>query len=419
MKKTLSAVAICVGTMIGAGYASGQEVAAYFGTAPSFLVPVSCGIMMFILIAVLLGVAARTRGSTKEVNRAVFGRASVVADGAMTVNAVIVLSAMMAGADTAMKNITGAELPYGVALCLIGIYVLRRGEKGLAAANTAMVPCIVATLVAVCLYAGQDLTSAPSVKEVPLSAAYVSMNLLLGAGVLVERRGLSRRQILAAGAISAVIIAALLALICGALPLAPASEMPLMSLAETSRPVYALYSACLICSVFTTMIGALSTVQARAKARGSEAMLAAALAGGLLSAIGFEKLVGALYPVIGGIGTAYLVGCAAFLLAPHIKFFRKRDRAVHERGERAERNRGGHDEVGLEHLPAVHDEVAQPRARNEIFAHDRAHPTQTDVDFKYGEKGGDGGGQNGVAQELQAARAHGTEQQQFIRSGGA
>ena len=85
MKKTLSAVAICVGTMIGAGYASGQEVAAYFGTAPSFLVPVSCGIMMFILIAVLLGVAARTRGSTKEVNRAVFGRASVVADGAMTV----------------------------------------------------------------------------------------------------------------------------------------------------------------------------------------------------------------------------------------------------------------------------------------------------------------------------------------------
>ena len=99
MKKTLSAVAICVGTMIGAGYASGQEVAAYFGTAPSFLVPVSCGIMMFILIAVLLGVAARTRGSTKEVNRAVFGRASVVADGAMTVNAVIVLSAMMAGAE--------------------------------------------------------------------------------------------------------------------------------------------------------------------------------------------------------------------------------------------------------------------------------------------------------------------------------
>ena len=215
MKKTLSAVAICVGTMIGAGYASGQEVAAYFGTAPSFLVPVSCGIMMFILIAVLLGVAARTRGSTKEVNRAVFGRASVVADGAMTVNAVIVLSAMMAGADTAMKNITGAELPYGVALCLIGIYVLRRGEKGLAAANTAMVPCIVATLVAVCLYAGQDLTSAPSVKEVPFSAAYVSMNLLLGAGVLVERRGLSRRQILAAGAISAVIIAALLMVLTG------------------------------------------------------------------------------------------------------------------------------------------------------------------------------------------------------------
>ena len=412
---------INTGTMIGAGYASGQEIAAYFGMSPSVIVPIACGALMFVLTAVLLLVGARTKGELPDVCRALFGRLAPAVDAAMVVNAVIVLSAMMAGTDSALRALTGVELPYGIALCLIGIYVVRSGSRGLARANVAMVPCIVAALAAVCLHAGTDLSAPPRLTELPTSFVYVSMNLLLGAGVLVTQRGMSVKQILAASAVGSVLIAALLALICGALPFAPASEMPLMTLAESSRAVYALYALCLLCSIFTTMIGALSAVRgyAAAKGKGGEAMLAAALAGALISVFGFGKVVDALYPPIGAIGALYLVRCAAFVLAPCVKSFRQRHRSVHKRGERAQRDRRRHDEVGLEHLPAVYDEIAQTRARYEVFAHHRTHPAEPDVDLEHGQKGGDGGGQYGVAQKLQAARAHGTEQQQFIRGGGA
>lgn len=421
MKQTLAAVMVSVGTMIGAGYASGQEVAAYFGSRPSAFVPVICGVLMFALTAVLLGVGAKTAGGLSDVNRALFGACAPVADMVMTANATIVLSAMMAGTDAAASDITGVELPYGVALCLIGIYVVRHGGGGLARANTAMVPCIAVTLAAVCIYGGIDLTGAFSVSELPMGFAYVSMNLLLGAGVLVTRRGMTRGQILAAGALSALVISGLLALICGALPFAPSAEMPLMAIASRSRAMYALYSVCLLCSIFTTMIGALGTVRDKfaAKGKGGEGMLAAAFAGSLISVFGFGELVSKSYPAVGALGCVYVVRCAAFLLAPRIKLFRERHRAVHQRRERAQRHGGGHDEIGIEHLTAVYDEIAQTRARNEVFAHDRTHPAQTDVYLEHGEKGGDGGGQHRVAQQLQPARAHGTEQEQLIRGGGA
>lgn len=392
---------ICVGTMIGAGYASGQEVVAYFGPHPSLAVPVICGALMFVFTAVLLGVGSCTSGDLSDVNRTLFRKAGGAADGVMLANAVIVLSAMMAGTDSALTSLTGVELPYGVMLCLTGIYVVRRGGGGLAKANTVLVPCIAVTLGAVCVNAGLDLTGAFSLTELPSGFAYVSMNLLLGAGVLVTRRGMTAGQVLAASGISALTIAGLLTLICGALPFAPAGVMPLMELSSGSRVIYALYVICLLCSIFTTMIGALSTVRDKfaSKSAGGEGMLAAALAGSLLSVLGFDKLVGRLYPLIGVIGGAYLIRCAAFLFA-RIKLFHKRNGAVHERGKGAQCDRSGHDEIGLEYLTSVYDKIPESGAGYEIFAHDRTHPAESDINLKHGQKGGDGGGQNGVAQKL-------------------
>ena len=197
---------ICVGTMIGAGYASGQEVVAYFGPHPSLAVPVICGALMFVFTAVLLGVGSCTSGDLSDVNRTLFRKAGGAADGVMLANAVIVLSAMMAGTDSALTSLTGVELPYGVMLCLTGIYVVRRGGGGLAKANTVLVPCIAVTLGAVCVNAGLDLTGAFSLTELPSGFAYVSMNLLLGAGVLVTRRGMTAGQVLAVSGISALTI---------------------------------------------------------------------------------------------------------------------------------------------------------------------------------------------------------------------
>lgn len=411
---------VSVGTMIGAGYSSGQEIASFFGWSPSFFVPVFCGLLMFAFTAVVLFVGRKTEGGLTDVHRALFGRFGCVADGVMTLNAVIVLGAMIAGTDKAFAELSGFVLPAGIVVCIISMLILRRGNAGLIAANSVIVPFIALCTVAVCASAPLSVGSF-SLSEIPASFAYVSMNLLLSAGVLVRQRGLSARQIFGASALSAFVIAALMALICFALPAAPSLVMPMLSLAAKGRITYALYSVSLAVSIFTTLIGALSTAADGAvrKGRGGEGMLAAALFASILSVIGFDKVVGFFYPVIGIMGLVYLGAYAAFLLAPHIKFFRKRDCAVHRARKHAERDRSGHDKVCLEHLPAVNDKIPESRAGYEILAHDSSHPGKTDVDFKHGEKGGNGGRQNRITQDLQSSRAHGAEKQDLVGGGGA
>ena len=145
---------VCVGTMIGAGYASGQEIAAFFGWNPSLFVPLACGGLMFAFTAVLLLVGRRLdTDSISGAHAAMFGRARPAVDAIMLFNALIVLSAMIAGMDATGRDMFGAALPYGALTCLVGVLVLRRGNGGLLAANVAVVPFIIVVLTLTCLSA--------------------------------------------------------------------------------------------------------------------------------------------------------------------------------------------------------------------------------------------------------------------------
>lgn len=110
MKKVVTVAMVSVGTMIGAGYASGQEIVAFFGGSPSLLVPAVCGLIMFALTACLLAVGARVGD---DANAVMFGRLSFVVDAVMLLNALIVLSAMIAGMNELMADMTAR-------LCLSG-----------------------------------------------------------------------------------------------------------------------------------------------------------------------------------------------------------------------------------------------------------------------------------------------------------
>ena len=54
------------------------------------------------------------------------------------------------------------------------------------------------------------------------------------------------------------------------------------------------------------------------------------------------------------------------------------------RYEHAQHESRSHHEVELEYLTTVDQKIADAFARNEVFAHDRAYPTQADVYFENG-----------------------------------
>lgn len=411
---------VCVGTMIGAGYASGQEIAAFFGRSPSVIVPVVVGGLMFAFTAVLLTIG-RKLGSTDitEVHSVMFGRLRAAVDGVTVLNALIVLSAMTAGMDAAGKELTGFALPFGAFSCIAGILVLRRGNRGLLAANVAVVPFIIVVISLTCVFS--PLSAGPFVwSSLPLCLTYVSMNLLLSAGVLVRQTGMTKKQIFAASGLSSMLIAGMMLLICCALPAAPSPELPLLSLARGTQATYTLFALCLVVSIFTTLLSALSTLQswAAAKGDGTLGMLVSSVVAMLISSFGFRRVVDCCYPVIGAVGLLYLTRAALFL-SPLEHFFRERRKRVHSAGKNAQRDRSSHDEVGLKHLPAVNDEISESRAGYKVFAHDRADPRQSDVDLRYGKESGKRGGQDGIAQKLKSVRAHRAEQEQFVGGGGA
>lgn len=382
--------------MIGAGYASGQEIAAFFGWSPSLFVPLFCGVLMFAFTVVLLLVGNRLHtDSLAAVNRAVFGKAHRVVDAVMLFNALIVLSAMLAGMDGAVTELTGFAFPYGVLSGMLALLILRRGNRGLLAANVAVVPFIIVVLVVTCVTSPLTL-GAFRWSSVPACFAYVSMNLLLSAGVFVRQSGMTTKQIFASGAIGAALIAGVMSLICCALPAASSVELPMLSLARDSNLAYLLFALCLAVSIFTTLLSAMSTLQSQAAARGNgtTGMLVGLMLAAAVSSLGFRKVVDFCYPIIGVLGFLYLLRAAVFLL-PADFLCQCRER-IHPARQKAKRHRRRHHEVGLEHLPAVDDEIAEPRARDEVFAHDRAHPRQTDVDLDDGKEGGKSGRQYGV-----------------------
>ena len=318
---------VSVGTMIGAGYASGQEIAAFFGWSPSLFVPLFCGVLMFLFTAVLLLVGSRIGASSlSQVNVRLFGKLKIVVDVFMLFNALVVLSAMMAGMDGAMTDAFGVMLPYGVFAAGLAVIVLRRGNGGLLAANVAVVPFILIIITATCVSAPLSVGGF-RLASIPSCFTYVSMNLLLSAGVLVQQKGMTTKQILLSSAISSALIAGVMALICCSLPAASSVELPMLSLARGSNVAYMLFTLCLAVSIFTTLLSALSTLRSWAAAHGDGTlgMLGSVILASLVSGFGFKSVVNFFYPVIGVVGLLYLLRCALFL-CPISKLFKRRDR---------------------------------------------------------------------------------------------
>ena len=75
MKKYFSVAMLIIGTIIGAGFASGRELVSFFGTRISPFTAVLCGLAIFALSVVFLFIGSKLRSSNvSEVNRKLAGR---------------------------------------------------------------------------------------------------------------------------------------------------------------------------------------------------------------------------------------------------------------------------------------------------------------------------------------------------------
>ena len=381
---------LIIGTIIGAGFASGRELVSFFGTRISPFTAVLCGLAIFALSVVFLFIGSKLRSSNvSEVNRKLAGRAHVVVDSFLLVNNFIVLAGMLAGMDSLGNLVLKIRPVWSIASGALCVFVVCRGVKGLLNCNSIVVPLIIVSMIFVC--AKTAATGGAPIKEFESKTlltlvTYVCMNMMLASTVLTTMGEMNKKQIFISSGIAAVIMTALILLLILALNNNPfqSADMPVLEMARRINPfVFGLILVVIAVSIFTTMLTAMSGLVAwfstifGSRLYSAVFVLLLALA---LSNLGFSNVVSYLYPVIGVLGVAYTVLCLVYvarttvLAKPLGKLFNKRNAEIHKCGKHAKNKRRRHNEIELEHLPAVDDKIAEPRRRNKIFAHNNADP---------------------------------------------
>lgn len=323
-----------IGTIIGAGFISGRELAAFFGGA-NFAVSVVFATLLFFAVTLLILCAGKRFGSLRGVNRKLFGKADKTVNAAFYICLLAVVAAGLATTDALAKQFFGLPeyLPIlSVVTLIITHFSVKSGIKGLGIINAVLVPVMI--LVTCCfLFAkgGFTYAKAPvSGKMFPNIALYVSFNMFLSASVISESgAALDKRCFFPSAAVSALITAVMMLLIMGAVWYEGANaindDLPLLYVfSQLGSWAEAVFGAVLYLGAFTTLLSSYYPLE-RAFTRkfGGRGAITLAVGVFLLSRLGIKKIVGYVYPIAGLLGFIYFLCIAVLTVLYKIRQKRK------------------------------------------------------------------------------------------------
>jgi len=325
-----------VGTVVGAGFASGQETLRFFAAyGRSGLVGVLLATVLFCLFGVMvMELGRRLRAEThREILHHVCGpQVGRIMDGTVTLFLGITLTVMIAGGGAVFSQQLGAPYALGtlITAVLAGATILA-GMRGIMAANTVVVPLLtgaVVLLVASSLHyhgLGPTLSHlAPTPALAPARSwwmaalLYVGYNLVLSISVLgpLGAEVNDRRVTTWGGAVGGLALGLMAAgmtlTISAHLPDA-AMEIPMLYLTRFhSGAVQWFYALVLWAEIYTTAVACAYGFAGRLGRswRYREAAVATVCLALLGSGFGFSRLLAVFYPLFGLVALVVLAGLA-------------------------------------------------------------------------------------------------------------
>ncbi|MCR4418960.1 MAG: hypothetical protein QHH27_02265 [Clostridia bacterium] len=326
-------VATYVGTVVGAAFASGQEILQFFGYFGAWGL---AGLLLTTVLFILFGYLIMEGGHRLEARsyRAVImeaggpwlGRAL---DGVVTFFLFGALLIMAAGAGAFFRQHFGLPFALGsAAMVVAAAATVLAGLGGVIAAISIIAPALLLGALGLGAYtvisawpgtSGGFFWSLPQEAPVPSwplsSVLYASYNLLLAVAVLAPIGPRARRKDLWLGALgggTALGLAAtsiFLALMAQGRAGA-ASELPMLAVAARLGPLVAWsYGLILLAEIYTTAVSSLFGFASRLGTEGARFRLAVSAAGAaafILAQFGFSVLVGTILPAVGYAGLLFL-----------------------------------------------------------------------------------------------------------------
>jgi uncharacterized membrane protein YkvI len=323
-----------IGTVVGAGFASGQEVLQFFtvfGLKGIWGIAVSTLLFFFTGYTILMLGRSLRAGSHVEIVRFTNGKILGAAiDIIVTLFLFGGLSAMIAGAGAIFKEQFGIASILGtLAMAIVSLLTVVTGTKGVINAISLVVPFLIVTVLFVAavslaqnpiaereIETAKQLTGATP-HWLMSSVNYASYNIVVCIGVLTpigsetqDKRKLFWGALLGALGLGIAIFAIDLCIITNIVSVR-ALEVPMIAIAgKISVAVKLIFAVVMFAEVYTTAVGNLYAFSQRVNLR----LPKAAVIGGvtflafLAGQLGFSNMVKYLYPAVGYGGILFFAG---------------------------------------------------------------------------------------------------------------
>lgn len=323
-----------IGTVVGAGFASGQEILQFFTMLGPWAYP---GILLAVFFFAWVGIQILMLGrklnakSYREMTSFLFGsKLASVVDIFMMVMLFFVTVAMLAGVGALFEEQLQLSFQVGVLVTMLLTFLtILRGMKGIMLANSIIVPIMMIVVVTIFVqsffqtqYVPQMVATKPDVTAwsfVFSGISYAALNLGLAVSVLVPLGGeiKSTRALKIGGLLGALGLGLMLL---GAqyamstrMPMILEYEVPMGFLASTFNPVMqALFVMALWGEIYSTLIAnvfGLSSqmITPRKQSHGAMITILILTAAFFVAQVGFSNIVHYLYPVFGHISFVLLL----------------------------------------------------------------------------------------------------------------
>ena len=361
MKKVLPAVFLIIGTMIGAGFASGREISVFFarfGVYSLFFLPILF-IIFYYVFKLLLNI-----GKDKEFDNIYklhsFTNNSVFMNAFICLTFIVFTSAMLsAGVEILSSNfVTVPNIVFYVVLLLISFLVLKFGFKGLVKLNMVLVPLLILSILTLCIFATFNpvtdvsfIAENTKVYELPISILLYAMgNILLSYYIIIKAgKGLDEKRIRRVSLISSlticlVIFISIVCLIKNGSAIMEA-DMPFVALSYRMGEVFNIFFIFMVLmAILTTLFSGLFTSYEALPFKKNKTLFTLFLVLAL-SLLGFKQIVNYIYPLIGVVGIAVILRLAFAYKSFFKSGFNTRNDEVHAPSKHTENECCRHDKV--------------------------------------------------------------------------
>lgn len=335
MKEALRIAGGFAGIIVGAGFASGQEIIQFF---TSFGLHGFAGVListsLFIFLAMALGTLSRREAahSHKNVIYAICGKyLGIFVDLVITVFMFALGAVMIAGGGALLEQFAGIPALWGSAGITVSIVaVLCMDVRKVINFISLMMPFLIVMVVIVAvttlLSAQSDVeTLKEAAAALPRSSThwfisallYASLNFVVGAPFLIIMGGQTRssKEAIWGGMLGGILLGVLMMLIASSMfaraDMLVDVPMPMLLLAAQTSPVIgALMSIVIFAMILNTAVGVLYSFAVRIlEPETPQYRLGIVVIGALAfvcSMVGFVELVGIIYPFFGYLGFALM-----------------------------------------------------------------------------------------------------------------